>query len=71
MTKLKEYRLAKGLTTTDLAKIVGISRPHMSRLENNKMKITAETAVRIEKLLGISRADLRPDLFIISGVAHD
>ena len=71
MTELKKLRIEKGLTTTGLGELLGISRPHASRLENAKLPVTAEMAVKIERRLGLSRAVLRPDLFVISGVANE
>lgn len=42
---------------------LGISESYLSLLERNKRSISAEMAKRIEKRLGIPRAELRPDLW--------
>jgi len=62
---IKQRRLELGLSITELAERLNISRPQASRLENGKSGITAEMAVKIEEAIGVSRAVLRPDLFII------
>ena len=64
---IKQRRLELGLSITELAEKLSISRPQASRLENGKSGITAEMAVKIEEAIGVSRAVLRPDLFIIAG----
>ncbi len=65
---IKERRQKLNLSITAVATQLGVSRSQASRLENGKSNITAEMAIKLEKVLGISRAELRPDLFIIEGV---
>lgn len=45
------------------ADLLGISPGHLTNIIKGKRRITAEMAIRIEVATGVSRADLRPDLF--------
>lgn len=60
---LKAYRKRARLSQQALARKLGISRAMVGMLENGKREFTAETAVMIEKNIGINRVMLRPDLF--------
>lgn len=60
---LKAYRKQKALSQEAVAQKLGISRAMVGMLENGKREFTAETAVLIERSLGINRVLLRPDLF--------
>ncbi len=51
--KIGELRGKLGITTTDLAKRVGISQAQISRLENGKQGFRANTLLRISKALGV------------------
>lgn len=53
--KIKSERIRKGFTQQELATIVGISRPAMNRIENNKVsQMKASTAVKISRALEVS-----------------
>jgi addiction module HigA family antidote len=43
-----------GLTVTDAAKVLGVSRPNLSLLLNEKIALSAEMALRLEKAFGVS-----------------
>ncbi|WP_153017278.1 helix-turn-helix transcriptional regulator [Alkalihalobacillus trypoxylicola] len=58
MNKVKHYRLEKGLTQADLAKLVGVSVYYISRIENNKRTLSTTLAARIAPHLGVSASDL-------------
>jgi len=50
-----------GLSVTDAAEKLGVSRIRFSRMINGHVSITAEMALRIETWLGIERGgDARP-----------
>ena len=53
------------LTTAALGKLLGVSRPHISRLEHSHTRATAELAVLMEIKMGLPRWKIRPDLFVI------
>ena len=52
--KMKYYRLKKGLTTDELAKIVGCSKGAISLYENNEREPSYETGEKIASALGVS-----------------
>lgn len=53
--KIKEYRLEKELTQTELAKISGVSRTVIAQLESGvRVNVTVETMLKISKALGKS-----------------
>jgi len=55
---LREWRLAKGLTQTDLAKRVDTVKSEVSRLEKGSRRMTLEWMSVFAKALGISVEDL-------------
>lgn len=57
-TKLKEIRLAKGLSRADLAGIVGISVRFISFLEMGLRKPSLPVAFKISRALGVSVDDI-------------
>jgi len=65
MMKLRHWRKAKGLTAKETAKLFGISRIQLFRLENGTRGLTAEMAVKIESATQkeLHRSSLRPDLW--------
>lgn len=46
---------ALGLTVTDMAAQLGVSRPALSRVLNGRAGISPEMALRLEKWLGVER----------------
>lgn len=60
---IKTYRERKQLSRKDLAKILDVSRQLISHIENGRRQITPENAVKWEKLIGLSRQEMRPDMF--------
>lgn len=51
------------VTCAELAKMLGISEPEISRWENGLRKIPAERCRLISTVTGIPRHKLRPDIF--------
>jgi addiction module HigA family antidote len=45
---------ASGLTVTDAAKALNVTRPSLSKLLNSKAELSVEMALRIEKVFGVS-----------------
>jgi DNA-binding transcriptional regulator YdaS (Cro superfamily) len=45
------------------AKLLGLSHAHLSRYERGERRIAPLRAARIEKITGIPREVLRPDVF--------
>lgn len=50
---IKERRTAMGLTQARLAKLVGVSQPHINDIENGKSKASIDVLFRICDVLGI------------------
>lgn len=63
MVKLKEYLSAERGRTTDLADALKISSAAVSQWD----RVPAERVLDVERLTGVSRYELRPDIF---GEAH-
>lgn len=63
MHPLERYRQDKGLTQPDLAKKLSVTNGYISLLENGLRKPSPVLAKKIERILGIPRAQLRPDLW--------
>lgn len=51
---VKEVRLMRGLTLTELGNLIGSDAPHMSRVENNFMRTSPQTLERIFKALRVN-----------------
>lgn len=63
MEVLRKWRNENALTVEDAGRIVGVSAAQWSRYETGARRIPAERAPEIERLTGISREKLRPDIF--------
>ena len=55
---LKNYRLQRGLTQVQLAKLVGTSQAQIYRLENSERKLTVEWAERLAQALSTTAEKL-------------
>lgn len=60
---LQLYREANNLTLEAVAGSLKVSTATISRIENDKQKVTAEMAIAIESATAIPRHELRPDLW--------
>lgn len=56
--KLKQARLAKNLSQTELAKNIGISRQTINMIENGAYNPTIELCIKICKELDVTLNDL-------------
>lgn len=63
MTTLHEYRSTNDLTLEGLAAKLGTSPGYLHDLEKGRRKPSPQLANEIERITGISRHDLRPDIF--------
>jgi len=64
MEKLTTWRMALETPTLEAAgKLLGVSAVQMMRLERGERRVPAERAAEFEAITGISRAELRPDIF--------
>ena len=61
---------ALGLTVTEAAKQLGVTRAALSRVLNERAAISPEMALRLEGWLGVENGG-RADLWIAEQAAHD
>ncbi len=61
---------AMGLTVTDAADQIGVTRPALSRLLNERSGISTEMALKIEDWLGVDRGG-RADVWLEMQLKHD
>ena len=62
--RIKEIRMKKKVSLTDLSQNTGIQLATLSRIENDKMVGTLETHIRIASVLEVSLSDLYKDIKI-------
>lgn len=62
-TILKRWREAAGKSVTEAAEAAGVTPAMWSRWENNRRDVPVERAIAFEEVIGISKHDLRPDIF--------
>ena len=60
---IRKYRRLNEKTAKEVSKTLGIAEVTVRSFENGHRTVQAEFALKIEKLLGIHRAELRPDLW--------
>ncbi len=59
--RIKLVRLRKNMTQTELAEAIGISKAHISNIENGKTIVTMENLFLIKKALDCKFVDLLED----------
>ena len=60
--KLKEYRMNKGYTQEDMARILGITQQSYSNKEAGKRGFNAKELLILQKILEINISDIYEDL---------
>jgi hypothetical protein len=63
METLKTWREAQNLSIPEAATLGGVERATWWRWESGVRRIGLSSVPRIEEITGISRRDLRPDIF--------
>ena len=56
--KMRQARLQKNLSQTELAKIIGVSRQTINMIESGGYNPTVELCIRICRTLGVTLNDL-------------
>jgi len=56
--RLRELRKRKGLTVTELARLAGMKRPNLSRIEHGKHRPSLETLERLSEALNVAVVEL-------------
>ncbi len=62
-TPLRDWRIASGKTAEEVARLIGVTPPMWSRWETGRRQVPAERTLEIERMTGVSRHELRPDVF--------
>ena len=57
-TKIREVRIAQGLTQKQLAQAVGVSRVFITQVENNQKQPSVLNLIKIAKALNVIMSDL-------------
>lgn len=58
-----ERAIKQAGSQTALAGLLGVRQSHISNWKNRQGRIPAERVLDIERVTGVSRHDLRPDLY--------
>lgn len=58
--RLRQARIAKGLTQKDMAASVGLSHQAIQKYENGESRLSLSTLAQLRQQLGIEAADLLP-----------
>lgn len=61
---LRDHRKKLNLSQSEMAKMLGITQPYLSQIENGLRKPSLEMALKISKELGVE-----PDIFFQSNIA--
>lgn len=61
MNKIAEIRKQRGLSQVDLAEIVGVEQPHISRLERGSEAVTLRLLLQVAEALRVDLAELFDD----------
>lgn len=62
-TPLKVWRSTAGRASEEVANEIGVTTAMWSRWETGNRQVPAERVLDIERITGISRHELRPDVF--------
>lgn len=63
MNKLRTWRKAEGITAAAAGAKIGVSSVQWFRMETDKRAVAADKVLQVEAMTGISRFELRPDIF--------
>jgi len=61
--KLKKWRKDHNVSQQTLGRLLGLTKQQYGRIENGQFKLKPEYVLILEKFTGISRYDLRPDIY--------
>ena len=63
MEQLREWRRASGITIEEAGRLAGVTGVQWHRYEKGTRKVAPDKAIDVERITGISRHELRPDIF--------
>lgn len=62
-SKLRLWRECRGLSAADAGTLIGVSAVQWNRMENGRRAVAHKNVLKIEAITGISRHELRDDIF--------
>ena len=62
-TPIKQWRKSAGRSPSDVATEAGVTLAMWNRWENGTRQVPAARVMDIERITGVSRHELRPDIF--------
>ena len=54
MNRIRQLRIESGLTQTELGKMLNVKDSAISKYENEKIPLTAETLIKLKRIFGVS-----------------
>ena len=54
MNRIRQLRIDAGLTQTELGKLLNVKDAAISKYENEKIPLTAETLIKLKNIFGVS-----------------
>lgn len=63
MEKLREWRHAQEKSLDEAGALIGVTGVQWHRYESGARKVAPDKALLVEEITGISRHELRPDVF--------
>lgn len=63
LTQLTDWRKSQNLNAKEAAALLGVSRTQLFRLESGARLASPSCSKRIERITGIPRSVIRPDIF--------
>lgn len=63
---LRKFRMETGKTPDEVGRLFGVDRATIYRWEQGKPRIPIKYLDKAESITGLSRRDLRPDVFCVA-----
>lgn len=63
MEKLREWRRTNGKSLEEAGNLIGVTGVQWHRYESGARRVPGDKAIMVESVTGVSRHELRPDIF--------
>lgn len=63
MHKLRKWRKDHGVSAQTVGNLLGVTKQQVGRIENGYFKLKPEYVLILEKFTGLTRYELRPDIY--------
>lgn len=63
MDQLKQWRQNEGKSLIEAGALIGVTGVQWHRYESGTRRVAPDKAIDVERITGISRHELRPDIF--------